>query len=283
MADQHTSVPTVALNSGHAIPQLGYGVFKVDPAKTEKYVTEALEVGYRHIDTAAIYGNEEGVGRAIASSGIPRDELFITTKLWNDRQAGDEPRAAIQESLEKLQLEFVDLYLVHWPAPANGNYVNAWTTLVSLNEAGLARSIGVSNHLVEHLAQLEAATGTLPAVNQLEIHPAYQQREVVEWCTSRGVHIEAWGPLGQGKYDLFGTPAVADAAAAHERTPAQVVLRWHLQKGFIVFPKTVNRERMAENFALFDFALSDAEVEAITALDPQDGSGRVGAHPSELN
>lgn len=273
----------MSLNSGYDIPQLGYGVFKVDPAQTEKYVSEALEVGYRHIDTAAIYGNEEGVGRAIAASGIARDELFITTKLWNDRQAGDEPRAAIQESLEKLQLDYADLYLVHWPAPANGNYVNAWTQMVALREAGLARSIGVSNHLVEHLEQIHAATGVLPAVNQLELHPAYQQREVVEWCTSRGVHIEAWGPLGQGKYDLFGTPAIRDAAAAHDRSPAQVVLRWHLQQGYIVFPKTVNRDRMVENFSLFDFELTAAEIEAITALDPQDGSGRVGAHPSELN
>ncbi|MDF2492048.1 MAG: 2,5-diketo-D-gluconic acid reductase [Microbacterium sp.] len=278
-----TAIPTIALNSGHEIPQLGYGVFKVDPAETEKYVTEALEVGYRHIDTAAVYGNEEGVGRAIAASGIARDELFITTKLWNDRQAGDDPRAALQESLEKLGLDAVDLYLVHWPAPANGNYVNAWTQLVALRDAGLTRSIGVSNHLVEHLEQIEAATGVLPAVNQIELHPAYQQREVVEWCTSRGVHIEAWGPLGQGKYDLFGAPAVSEAASAHGRTPAQVVLRWHLQQGNIVFPKTVNRERMVENFRLFDFELSEAEVAAITALDPNDGSGRVSAHPSEVN
>jgi len=277
------AVPRIALNSGYDIPQLGYGVFKVDPAKTEQYVTEALEVGYRHIDTAAIYGNEEGVGKAIAASGIPRDELFITTKLWNDRQAGDEPRRALEESLGKLGLQHVDLYLVHWPAPANGNYVNAWTQMVALNEAGLARSVGVSNHLVEHLEKIHAATGTLPAVNQIELHPAHQQREVVEWCTSRGVHIEAWGPLGQGKYDLFETPPIHDAASAHDRTPAQVVLRWHLQKGYIVFPKTVNRDRMVENSRLFDFELSDAEVDAITALDPQDGSGRVGMHPMELN
>jgi 2,5-diketo-D-gluconate reductase A len=276
-------IPRIALNSGHDIPQLGYGVFKVDPAQTEKFVSEALEAGYRHIDTAAIYGNEEGVGRAIAGSGIPRDELFVTTKLWNDRQAGDQPRVALQESLDKLGLDVVDLYLVHWPAPANGNYVNAWTQLVSLQEAGLTRSIGVSNHLVEHLEKIEAATGVLPAVNQIELHPAYQQREVVEWAAARGVHIEAWGPLGQGKYDLLGTPAVADAAAAHERTPAQVVLRWHLQRGNIVFPKTVKRERMAENFALFDFELTSTEIDAITALDPGDGSGRVGAHPTELN
>ncbi|QEW00242.1 aldo/keto reductase [Microbacterium caowuchunii] len=277
------AIPRIPLNSGYDIPQLGYGVFKVDPAQTEKLVSEALEVGYRHIDTAAIYGNEEGVGRAIAASGIPRKELFITTKLWNDRQAGDDPRRALEESLTKLGLEHVDLYLVHWPAPANGNYINAWTQLITLNEAGLSRSIGVSNHLVEHLEKIVAETDTLPAVNQIELHPAHQQREVAEWCRSRGVHIEAWGPLGQGKYDLFGTPAIRDAASAHGRTPAQVVLRWHLQTGNIVFPKTTSRDRMVENIRLFDFELSDAEIDAITALDPGDGSGRVGAHPSELN
>ncbi|KAA9136015.1 aldo/keto reductase, partial [Microbacterium caowuchunii] len=271
------AIPRIPLNSGYDIPQLGYGVFKVDPAQTEKLVSEALEVGYRHIDTAAIYGNEEGVGRAIAASGIPRDELFITTKLWNDRQAGDDPRRALEESLTKLGLEHVDLYLVHWPAPANGNYINAWTQLITLNEAGLSRSIGVSNHLVEHLEKIVAETDTLPAVNQIELHPAHQQREVAEWCRSRGVHIEAWGPLGQGKYDLFGTPAIRDAASAHGRTPAQVVLRWHLQTGNIVFPKTTSRDRMVENIRLFDFELSDAEIDAITALDPGDGSGRVGA------
>lgn len=276
-------IPSVALRSGYDIPQFGYGVFKVDPGQTERLLSEALEVGYRHIDTAAVYGNEEGVGRAIAASGIPRDELFITTKLWNDRQGGDQPRAALQESLEKLQLTHVDLYLVHWPAPANDQYVNAWTHLVSLNESGLARSIGVSNHLVEHLERIEAATGVLPAVNQIELHPAYQQRDVVEWCAARGVHIEAWGPLGQGKYDLFGAPAIRDAAASHGKTPAQVVLRWHLERGNIVFPKTVSRDRMVENLQVFDFRLSDAERDAITALDPGDGSGRVGAHPSELN
>ncbi|MDS0199067.1 aldo/keto reductase [Microbacterium imperiale] len=276
-------VPNVSLNSGFEIPQLGYGVFKVDPAETERLVTEAFEVGYRHIDTAAIYGNEEGVGRAIAASGIPRDELFITTKLWNDRQGGDEPRKALSESLEKLGLDHVDLYLVHWPAPDNGNYVNAWQKLVELRDAGHTRSIGVSNHLVEHLEKIHAETGELPAVNQIELHPAYQQKDVVDWATDKGVRIESWGPLGQGKYDLFGAEPVAEAAAAHGKSPAQVVLRWHLQRGFIVFPKTVSRERMVENASLFDFELTTAQVDAISALDPGDGSGRVSAHPSEVN
>ncbi|MER7796802.1 aldo/keto reductase [Microbacterium sp. NPDC096154] len=277
------TVPTITLNSGFEIPQLGFGVFLVPPAEAEKAVSEALEAGYRHIDTAAIYKNEEGVGAAIAKSGIPREELFITTKLWNDRQAGDEPRAAISESLEKLGLDYVDLYLTHWPAPKNDNYVNAWQKLIEIRDAGQAKSIGVSNHLVEHLERIVEATGVTPAVNQIELHPAYQQREITQWAADHGMHIESWGPLGQGKYDLFGEKAVADAAAAHGKTPAQVVIRWHLDKGFIVFPKSVRAERMAENFDVFDFELTDAEVAAIDALDPLDGSGRVGAHPTELN
>ncbi len=225
-AEHPSDVPRIALNSGYDIPQLGYGVFKVPPAETEKVVTEALELGYRHIDTAAIYGNEEGVGRAIAASGIPRDELFVTTKLWNDRQSGDQPRAALAESLEKLRLEFVDLYLIHWPAPANDQFVSAWKQLIALGDTAAIRSIGVSNFLVPHLERLESETGRLPAVNQIELHPAHQQRDIVEWCDARGIHIEAWGPLGQGKYDLFGIPAVRDAAvgAPQDARPGRAAL-----------------------------------------------------------
>ncbi len=299
------TIPSLTLNDGNQIPQLGYGVFKVPAADTKRAVGEALELGYgvfkvpaadtkravgealelgyRHIDTAAIYGNEEGVGAAIAASGIPRDELFITTKLWNDRHDGDEPRAAIEESLRRLGLDRVDLYLVHWPTPARANYVHAWEKLVELRDAGLTRSIGVSNVLEPHLERLIAATGVVPAVDQIELHPAYQQRDVVDWAVDHGIRIEAWGPLGQGKYDLFGAPAVAAAAAAHGRTPAQIVLRWHLDKGNIVFPKSVRRERLAENLAVFDFALTDAEIAAIDALDPGDGSGRVSSHPDDVN
>ncbi|REJ04259.1 aldo/keto reductase [Microbacterium bovistercoris] len=276
-------IPTRSFNDGYDIPQLGYGVFKVDPAETERAVSEALEIGYRHIDTAAIYGNEEGVGAAIASSGIPRDELFITTKLWNDRHDGDEPDAAIAESLDKLGLDHVDLYLVHWPTPARNNHVHAWEKLIGIRDRGLATSIGVSNFLVPHLDDIVSATGVTPAVDQIELHPAYQQREVTDWAAAHGVQVEAWGPLGQGKYDLFGTPAVAEAAAATGKTPAQVVLRWHLQKGNIVFPKSVHAERLRENIDVFDFELSDDQIAAIDAIDPGDGSGRVSAHPSELN
>ena len=209
------TVPDITLNDGFTIPQLGYGVFRVPPADTERAVGEALELGYRHIDTAAIYGNEAEVGAAIAASGIPRGELFVTTKLWNDRHDGDEPNAAIAESLAKLGLDQVDLYLVHWPTPARDNYVHAWEKLIELREQGLTRSIGVSNFLVPHLEKIVAETGVTPAVNQIELHPAYQQRDVTDWAGAHGVRIEAWGPLGQGKYDLFGNPAVADPAAVH--------------------------------------------------------------------
>ncbi len=277
------SVPTVTLNSGHTIPQLGFGVFLVPPDEAEKAVSEALEVGYRHIDTAAIYRNEEGVGAAIAKSGIPRDELFVTTKLWNDRQSGEQPHDAIRESLDKLGLDHVDLYLTHWPAPEQDQYTNAWAKLVEIRDAGLARSIGVSNHLPEHLDRIVADTGVVPAVDQIELHPAYQQRDVLAWADANGTKIEAWGPLGQGKYPLFEKQAVVDAAAAHGVTPAQAVLRWHLQRGFIVFPKSSRKERMVENFDLFGFELTADEVAAIDALDTGDGSGRVSAHPSEVN
>lgn len=277
------TIPALELNDGHFIPQLGYGVFKVPPAETERAVSEALQIGYRHIDTAAIYGNEEGVGAAIAASGIPRDELFVTTKLWNDRHHDDEPDRAIAESLEKLGLEQVDLYLVHWPTPAKDDYVHAYAKLIEIREQGLARSIGVSNFLVPHLERIVAETGVVPAVDQIELHPAYQQREVVAWAAQHGVRIESWGPLGQGKYDLFGTAPVVDAAAAHGVTPAQAVLRWHLQKGVIVFPKSVRAERLRENLDVFGFELTEAEIAAIDALDPLDGSGRVGSHPNDVN
>ncbi len=271
---------TITLNDGTIIPQLGFGVFLVDPDNAERIVTEALEVGYRHIDTAAIYGNEEGVGRAIASSGVPRDELYVTTKLWNDRQQ-DAP-AALRESLDKLQLEKVDLYLIHWPAPEKDHYLQAWESLVGVREEGLTASIGVANFLAPHLERLLAHTNVVPAVDQIELHPAHQQPATVEFAREHGIAIESWGPLGQAKYPLLANPVVVAAAHAHGKTAAQVVIRWHLQSGIIVFPKTNHRERMVENFEVFDFELTDDELGAIAALE-RGGDGRVGSHPDTVN
>ncbi|MFI5061715.1 MAG: aldo/keto reductase [Actinomycetales bacterium] len=274
----NANTPELTLNNGTTIPQLGFGVFKVDPAETARIVTDALEVGYRHLDTAAIYGNEEGVGRAIASSGIPRDELFVTTKLWNDRQTDAE--AAFDESLAKLGLDDVDLYLIHWPTPQKDTFVQAWKSLEKIAATGRAKAIGVSNFLVPHLEKLLSNTEVVPAVNQIELHPAHQQPEVTAFSREHGIEIEAWGPLGQGKYPLFDAPEVVAPAETHGKTPAQVVIRWHLQMGNIVFPKSNRRERMAENFDVFDFELSEAELAAITALERE---GRVSAHPEEVN
>lgn len=272
--------PVLPLNSGATIPQLGFGVFRVDPDETERIVTDALEAGYRHIDTAAIYGNEEGVGRAIAASGIPREDLFITTKLWNSDQGTRSAFDAIDLSLEKLGLDSVDLYLIHWPTPKRDLYRESWTALQRIQADGKATSIGVSNFLVEHLENIIADGGTVPAVNQIELHPALQQRDVVAYSRDHGIQIEAWGPLGQGKYPLFDEPSVAGAAAAHGKSPAQVVLRWHLQNDNIIFPKSNSRARIAENLDIFDFELTDAEVAAISALERD---GRVGSHPNDVN
>lgn len=270
------TVPLIELNDGHTIPQLGFGVFKVDPAETERIVSDALEVGYRHIDTAAVYGNEEGVGRAIASSGIPRDELFVTTKLWNSDQGTQSAFDAIDLSLAKLGLDHVDLYLIHWPRPDLDRYVESWLALERMRADGRTRSIGVSNFHRPHLERIIAESGTVPAVDQVELHPAFAQRELRAFSEPLGIRTEAWGPLGQGKYDLFGEQAVQDAAAAHGVSPAQAVIRWHLQQGIIVFPKSNSRERMAENFDVFGFELSDAEMAAIDALDRDQ---RVGSNP----
>ncbi|MGY4857802.1 aldo/keto reductase [Cryobacterium sp. AP23] len=274
------SVPTLTLNDGHTIPQLGFGVFKVEPTETTRIVSDALDVGYRHIDTAAIYGNEEGVGQALATSGIDRSELFITTKLWNDNQGTQSALDAFDESLEKLGLDYVDLYLIHWPTPAKDTYVESWKTLAKIRESGRARSIGVSNFLVPHLERVISETDVVPAVNQIELHPAGQQAEVAAFSRQHGIQVEAWGPLGQGKYPLLEETVVTAAAEAHDKTPAQVIIRWHLQSGNIVFPKSNRRERMAENFDVFDFELSNTELATITALER---GGRVGSHPNEVN
>jgi 2,5-diketo-D-gluconate reductase A len=274
------SVPLLALNSGTSIPQLGFGVFKVDPAEAQRVVEDALAVGYRHIDTAALYNNEEQVGAAIAASGIPREQLFITTKLGNPDHKSGEVAAAFDLSLTKLGLDYVDLYLIHWPMPANELYVQAWRAFERFYGEHSARAIGVSNFLVPHLETLIAAADIVPAVNQVELHPIFQQRELKDYAAAHGIAVEAWGPLGQGKYDLFGMPTVQDVAAAHERTPAQIVIRWHLQVGNIVIPKSNSRGRMRENFEVFDFELTPQEMAAIAAVDE---NRRVGGNPAEIN
>ena len=274
------AVPGLTLNDGVSIPQFGYGVFKVDPAETERLVLEAFEAGYRHIDTAAIYGNEEGVGRAIAASGIDRSELFITTKLWNDRRGRDEARRAMDESLTKLGLDHVDLYLIHWPAPANGPIHETWQTLADLRSEGMTRSIGVANFDHRYLPSI-IETGVLPSVNQIELHPQFQQPETQALCAEHEIAIEAWGPLGQAKVDYTGGP-IGEVAAELGISWAQAVLAWHLAEGRIVFPKTVSRERMAENLASTDVVLTAEQVAAISSLE-RGLDGRVSADPAEAN
>jgi 2,5-diketo-D-gluconate reductase A len=273
-------VPAIRLNSGTSIPQLGFGVFKVDPTEAQRVVEDALAVGYRHIDTAALYNNEEQVGAALKASGISREELFITTKLGNpDHKSGD-VEAALQLSLQKLGLDYVDLYLIHWPMPDNDMFIPAWKAFEGFKADGRAKAIGVSNFLVPHLEALIAATDVVPAVNQVELHPVFQQTELRDFQAQHDIKTEAWGPLGQGKYDLFGMQAIQDVAAAHGKTPAQAVIRWHLEIGNIVIPKSNSKNRMAENFDVFDFELTADELAALTAVDE---NRRVGGNPAEIN
>ena len=273
-----TAVPAITLNDGTTIPQLGFGVWQVPADEAQAVVAEALKVGYRHIDTAAIYGNEEGVGRAIAESGIAREELYITTKLWvSDFKAG-QTKEALRTSLQKLGLDYVDLYLIHWPSPEDEKYLEAWKALEELQAEGLTRSIGVSNFLPHHLDRVAEVGTKTPAINQIELHPALQQRQVQEANESRGIKTQAWSPLAQGA--VFGDEPIVKAAEAHGVSPAQVIIRWHLQQGRILFPKSVTPERIASNFDVFGFELSDAEVDAITALERD---GRTGMHPDSFN
>ena len=274
-----TTVPTLAFNDGHTIPQLGFGVFRVDPDETERIVTDALEVGYRHIDTAAVYGNEVGVGRAIAKSGIPRDELFITTKLWNSDQGTQSAFDAIDLSLEKLQLDSVNLYLIHWPVPSRNLYIESWNALEKIHADGKATSIGVSNFRLADLDRLLAETETVPVLNQIELHPLFTQLPLRDYGTAHGILTESWGPLGHAQVNMFDEGPIAAAATAHGVSSAQVILRWHLQSGLVVIPKSNSRERMAQNFDLFGFELTTDEMSAISALNRDHRSG---GHPDEV-
>ena len=261
------TVPALTFNDGHTIPQLGFGVYRVDPEQTERIVSDALEVGYRHIDTAALYGNEHGVGRAIAASGIPRDELFITTKLWNSDQGEQATRDAFDLSLEKLGLDRIDLYLIHWPAPSRDLFVETWQTFEQLRDSGRTTSIGVSNFRTQDLDRLAAETSTVPAINQIELHPLFSQVPLREYDAAR-------------REDPMPVVVIAAAAAAHGGAPAQVIIRWHLQQGLVVIPKSNNRDRMAQNFDVFGFELSSEELVAIDALNRDQ---RVGADPNTLS
>ena len=272
-------IPTVTLNNGIEMPRLGFGVFQVPDDETRAAVSTALEAGYRSIDTAAVYGNERGTGQALADSGIARDELFVTTKLWNSEQGYDSTLAAFDASLDKLGLDHVDLYLIHWPTPAKDTYLDTWRAFEEIYASGRARAIGVSNFLPEHLERVVAAGGTVPAVNQVELHPALQQRDIQAANAAHGVVTEAWSPLAQGGA-LLSEEAITTIADRLGRTPAQVVLRWHLQQGRVVIPKSVTPSRIAENIALFDFELTGDDLAAIDGLERD---GRVGSHPAEVN
>ncbi|MGC2998874.1 aldo/keto reductase [Streptomyces sp. G35A] len=261
------------------MPQLGYGVWQVPDDEAETAVATALEAGYRSIDTAAVYGNEEGTGKAIAGSGIPREDLFVTTKLWNDAQGYDATLRAFDTSLSKLGLDYVDLYLIHWPTPARGRYVDTYKAFEKLHADGRIRAIGVSNFLPEHLDHLIAETSVVPAVNQIELHPHLQQRAAREYHAERGIATEAWSPLGQGK-GLLEVPAIVAIARKHGRTPAQVVLRWHIQLGNVVIPKSVTPARIKENIDVFGFSLDAEDLAAISALNED---RRLGPDPAEFN
>jgi 2,5-diketo-D-gluconate reductase A len=269
--------PRIALNDDNAIPQLGFGVFQIPLQETTDAVLHALKTGYRLIDTAEAYENEQGVGDALARSGVGREDVFVTTKLWNSHQGREQAQPTLERSLSRLGLDYVDLYLIHWPVPSQGRYVETWQALCDLRAEGKARSIGVSNFQVEHLERIIDASEVVPAVNQIELHPRLQQDELRSFHAEHGIHTEAWSPLGQGS--VLEEPVVAEIAQARGRTPAQGILRWHLQLGNIVIPKSVTPSRIEENFDVFDFELDEQEMEAIGQLDE---GQRIGPDPDSF-
>lgn len=269
------TVPSIRLHDGIAIPQLGFGVFQVPPEETQGVVELALEAGYRHFDTAAAYGNEKGVGAALGASGLAREEYFVTTKLWNSQQGHNSALVAFEESLDRLGLDHVDLYLIHWPVPSEGRFVETWQAFEQIHGEEAARTIGVSNFRIEDLELLERETRTRPTINQVELHPHFQQSDLRAWHGEHGIATEAWGPLAQG--ELPDDETIGRLAESREKTPAQVILRWHLQLGNVVIPKSVTPERIRENIDIFDFELSGREMAAIGDLDR---SRRVGPQPA---
>jgi 2,5-diketo-D-gluconate reductase A len=272
------AVPTIELNDGRAIPQLGFGVFQIPPEDTERAVRVALEAGYRHIDTAEMYGNEKGVGAAIGASGLDRADIFVTSKLNNGFHEPDVARRAFDGTLAELGFDYVDLFLIHWPLPTlyDGDFVSTWKTLEEFQREGRARSIGVSNFQVAHLERLAAASDVVPAVNQVELHPYFHNAEVDTYGRAHGIETEAWAPIAQGK--VLGEPALTEIGGRLGKSVAQVVLRWHIQRGNIVFPKSTTPSRIKENFELFDFELEPGDVQTIDALD-QGEAGRNGPDP----
>jgi 2,5-diketo-D-gluconate reductase A len=274
MSSSTGQVPLVPMRDGEEIPQLGFGVFLVPPEQTAETTLRAFETGYRHIDTAAAYRNEAGVGQAFRASGLDREEVFITTKCFNTDHGYEEAKHAMRASLDRLELDFVDLYLIHWPVPAHDKYVETWKAFIDMQSEGLTRSIGVSNFQPAHLRRIVDETGVTPSVNQVELHPRLQQPGLRREHEELGIVTEAWSPLARG--EVLSEPTITRIAEDHERTPGQVVLRWHVQLGNVVFPKSVTPERIAENFAIFDFHLSDGEMAEIEALDSGE---RIGPDP----
>ncbi len=277
-----SAVPVITLNDGNTIPQLGFGVFLIRPEDTVKAVSEALEIGYRHIDTAEMYGNEKEVGEAIRASGLDRGDIYVTSKLSNAFHEPDDAREAFDKTLSDLGFDYVDLFLIHWPLPTlyDGDFSSTWKTLEEFHRDGRARSIGVSNFQIEHLEQLAAETDTVPAVNQIEVHPYFTNEAVREYGREHGILTEAWSPIAQG--GVLEDPTITRIADEVGKTPAQVVLRWHIQRGDIIFPKSVTPSRMRENFELFDFELKSADVDEISALDRGE-DGRTGPHPDTFD
>lgn len=268
----------VELSDGVSIPRVGLGVFQVPPAQTEEVVHLALGAGYRHIDTAAAYDNEDGVGRAVASSSLARDDVFVTTKLWNSNQGRDRPRQAVEASLGRLGLDFVDLYLIHWPVPGRDRYVETWEALLDLQRDGLSRAVGVCNFLPEHLDRVSHATGVMPPINQIEMHPQFRQDELRAYHREHGIVTEAWSPLAKAR--ILDEPVLRAISEHHHRTAAQVVLRWHLQLGNVVIPKSITPARIEANLDLFGFELSESEMDEISSLDR---GRRTGPDPAKFS